>query len=104
LLRELSKDVDVSESIIRLTLHRHGDNINSRNTVFKNIQHELKLLVQFLTTHFYNNLFEKLSSKVSLVSDNTELLKDYLNKWQQVLNNKFRKVKLEDQIEFLFTQ
>ena len=96
----MQKSCHVSESIIRLMLQRDRHD----QTAFKIIESEIKILIDFMNTHFNDQLLDKLTSKVHIVKDSIELLKIYLGKWQQALNTNYRNVKFEHLIDVLFNQ
>ena len=71
---------------------------------FKLIETEIKMLIDFMNTHFNDQFHEKLTSKVHILKDYIELLQIYLGKWQQALNTNYKNVKYENLIDILFKQ
>lgn len=103
LVRELQKQCHVSESLIRMIIQREPHLLNDTQW-FKVVSNEVNQLIEFMYEYFNNQIFDKLSSKISIVRDNQVLLWLYLVKWQEITNKKYRDVKFENQIDILFKQ
>ena len=62
------------------------------------------MLIDFMNTHYSDQLHEKLSSKVDIIKENIELLQRFLGRWQAALNYNYKNVKYETLIDILYKQ